>query len=103
MKLYIITFLTIFITSNEVIASQELKENSKNSKTGMIYFLLGKGCAGSATSFSALIDKKRVCKLNNRRYSVHEITPGLHNFEVQFSGKKASTFMDAFLLTNYTY
>ncbi|MCF6222405.1 MAG: DUF2846 domain-containing protein [Flavobacteriaceae bacterium] len=88
MKLYIIIFLTIFITSNEVIYSQELKENSKDSKTGMVYFIRGKGFSGSATSFSALIDKNRVCKLNNRRYSVHEITPGLHDFEAQFSGKK---------------
>ncbi len=90
MKLYIIIFLAIFITSNEVITSQELKENSKDSKTGMVYFLRGKGFAGSATSFSALIDKKRVCKLNNRRYSSHELTPRLHNFEVQFSGKKGN-------------
>ncbi len=87
MKLCII-LLAIFITSNEVIYSQELKENLMDSEKGLVYFLRGKGYSGSASSFSALIDKKRVCKLNNRRNSAHEITPGLHDFEAQFSGKK---------------
>lgn len=44
--------------------------------------------AGSATAFSAIIDEDRVCKLNNRRYSVHEVGPGMHKFKAQFAGKK---------------
>ena len=44
--------------------------------------------AGSATAFSAIIDEERVCNLNNRRYSVHQVEPGVHQFKAQFGGKK---------------
>ena len=43
---------------------------------------------GSATPFSAIIDEVRVCKLNNRKYSVHQVSPGEHEFKAQFGGKK---------------
>jgi len=32
---------------------------------GLVYFIRGKGFAGSATAFSAIIDDVRVCKLDN--------------------------------------
>ena len=67
--------------------SQDLKENSNDSEFGIVYFMRGKGHAGSATAFSALIDGERVCKLNNRSYSVHEVSPGSHEFTAQFGGK----------------
>lgn len=66
----------------------ELKENDKDSQFGLVYFIRGKGFAGSATAFSALIDGERVCKLNNRRYSAHEVAPGEHEFKAQFTGKE---------------
>ncbi len=68
--------------------AQELAENDPDSPNGLVYFLRGKGHAGSATAFSAIIDDALVCKLNNRRYSAHEISPGRHEFKAQFGGKK---------------
>ena len=71
-----------------LVMAQELVENDPEAPFGLVYFLRGKGHAGSATAFSALIDGGRVCKLNNRRYSVHEVEPGEHEFKAQFGGKK---------------
>jgi hypothetical protein len=68
--------------------AQELPENEQNAPNGLVYFLRGKGFAGSATAFSAIIDDTLVCKLNNRRYSAHQVSPGKHEFKAQFAGKK---------------
>ncbi len=68
--------------------SQELAENDPESPYGLVYFLRGKNHAWSYLAFSALVDEDRVCKLNNRRYSMHEVAVGEHNFRVQVGGKK---------------
>lgn len=81
----VILFLILF--SPNLIA-QELVENDPEAPFGLVYFLRGKNYAGSATAFSAIIDENRVCKLNNRRYSMHEVEPGEHEFKAQFGGKK---------------
>jgi hypothetical protein len=78
----------IFLLVPVFAQSQDLQENDPNAEYGLVYFLRGKGHAGSATAFSALIDDVRVCKLNNRRYSVHKVEPGEHEFKAQFGGKK---------------
>lgn len=88
MKKCFILFVTACLLSNFSLMSQELPENSSESEVGLVYFLRGKGHAGSATAFSVLIDEVRVCKLNNRRYSAHEVNPGIHTFKAQFGGKK---------------
>lgn len=81
-------FLLLVLIPGLNLTAQDLAENDPNSTNGLVYFLRGKNYAGSATAFSALIDGNRVCKLNNRRYSVHEVTPGEHEFKAQFGGKK---------------
>ena len=83
----LIPFFILSFCYNTGIA-QDLPENDTNAEYGLVYFLRGKGHAGSATAFSALIDDVRVCKLNNRRYSVHQVSPGKHEFKAQFGGKK---------------
>ncbi|MFZ9877174.1 MAG: DUF2846 domain-containing protein [Chitinophagaceae bacterium] len=62
---------------------------SAQSKTGKVYFIRSTGLAGSAGPFTAFIDDGLVCKLNNKRYSIHEVSAGEHNFSVQFTGKKS--------------
>jgi hypothetical protein len=86
----VILLISLFIYSGVVTIaqSQVIDENLKDSEFGLVYFIRGKGHAGSATAFSALIDDKRVCQLNNRKYSVHEVPPGPHEFKAQFGGKK---------------
>lgn len=56
---------------------------------GQVYFIRSTGFAGSATAFTAFIDEALVCKLNNKKYSIHEVMPGKHTFTVQFAGKNA--------------
>jgi hypothetical protein len=58
-------------------------------KTGRVYFIRHTGSDGSAVTFKAVIDKEVVCKLNNKKYSIHEVPTGEHAFSVQFSGKQA--------------
>jgi len=84
----LLPMLTLFVFFTTTMFGQELKENDQEATYGLVYFLRGKGHAGSATAFSALIDGNRVCKLNNRRYSAHEVSPGTHEFMAQFGGKK---------------
>ena len=78
----------IFLLIPPSLKAQDLPENDPEAEYGLVYFLRGKGHAGSATAFSALIDDAIVCKLNNRRYSVHQVSPGKHEFKAQFGGKK---------------
>lgn len=80
-------FMALFLGATELSFSQDLNENSADSAFGLVYFLRGKGFEGSAVAFSALIDGERVCKLNNRRYSSHQVEPGRHEFSAQFAGK----------------
>ena len=79
--------LALLLLNSGNLHGQELTENDPDADYGLVYFIRGKGHAGSATAFSALIDGKRVCKLNNRRFSKHEVSPGEHEFSAQFGGK----------------
>ena len=60
-----------------------------------VYFMRSTGFQGSATAFTSFIDDTIVCKLNNKRYSVHTIAPGEHKFTVQFAGKKSKDKAEA--------
>lgn len=63
--------------------------NVQAQEKGKVYFIRSTGFQGSATAFTAFIDKELVCKLNNKKYSIHEVEPGEHAFTVQFAGKSA--------------
>ena len=54
-----------------------------------VIFMRSTGYVGSATSFNAFIDENMVCRLNNKRFSTHLVTPGEHHFSVQFAGKES--------------
>ena len=45
---------------------------------------------GVAIGFSAFVDDTLKCKLNNKRYSIHDIIPGEHTITVRFYGKKSN-------------
>jgi len=52
--------------------------------TGKVHFIRSTGFYGSAVAFRVFIDDQLVCKLNNNRYSIHEIPVGQHNILVEF-------------------
>lgn len=56
---------------------------------GKLYFIRHTGFEGSAVTFKAVIDKEVVCKLANKKYSIHELRAGEHSFSVQFSEKQS--------------
>ncbi len=65
-------------------------------KTGKICFIRSTGFQGSAMAFKTFIDEQFVCKLNNKRFSYHEVAPGIHSCSVQFGGKKSKEKAEKF-------
>lgn len=68
---------------------QPAGDKGSGTGTAKVYFMRSTGFSGSAQGFTVFIDDKIVCKLNNRRYSQHDIAPGTHQFSVQYAGKSA--------------
>ncbi|MCR9101816.1 MAG: DUF2846 domain-containing protein [bacterium] len=78
MKALIFLFFAIFCCST--FYAQE---------TGTIYLMRKTGISGTVSAFNAFIDGELVCRLNNKKFSVHEVPAGEHIITVQFSGKNA--------------
>jgi hypothetical protein len=64
-------------------------KNASQDKFGKVYFFRSTGFQGSAVAFTVFIDKQLVCKLNNKKFSIHNVKVGEHSFAVQFGGKTA--------------
>ena len=67
-----------------------------NAENGKICFIRSTGFVGSAQAFKTFIDEQFVCKLNNKRYSFHEVPAGIHRCSVQFGGKKSKEKAEKF-------
>lgn len=80
------TFKSLFLLL--VIMTLTLAGHSQD-RYGRVYFIRSTGFQGSATAFTAFIDQQLVCKLNNKKFSIHLVEPGEHNFSVQFAGKQS--------------
>ncbi len=63
---------------------------------GKICFIRSTGFAGSAAAFKTFIDDEFVCKLNNKKYSFHDVKIGKHTCSVQFGGKKSKEKAEKF-------
>lgn len=72
-----------------IVASFTTAQEKEKIETGKIYFLRSTGFSGSGSAFKMFIDGKFVCKLNNKKYSIHEVVAGKHNCFVK-GGKKKS-------------
>ncbi len=55
--------------------------------TAKLYVYRATGYNGSAVGYSLFVDDTLVCKLNNNRYSIHDIAPGERKISTQFYGK----------------
>lgn len=62
-------------------------QDSSIANNATMYIMRSSGVVGFG-AFSAFIDDNLVCHLNNNRYSVHSIVPGLHRLQVRADGKK---------------
>ena len=79
-------------------ASLASAQDSTNVETGKIYFLRSTGFQGSAVAFKTFIDGEFVCKLNNKKYSIHEVSAGKHECSVQFGGKVSKDKAEKFVI-----
>lgn len=82
--------LSLLLLSSIVISAEAQSATADTTtQTAKVYFMRSTGFTGSAQGFTVFIDDNIVCKLNNKRYSVHEVAPGTHRFSVQFAGKNS--------------
>lgn len=82
--------LSLFILCSIVVSSEaQTTTAAPATPTAKVYFMRSTGFTGSAQGFTVFIDDSVVCKLNNKRYSIHEVAPGTHRFSVQFAGKNS--------------
>jgi hypothetical protein len=54
-----------------------------------VYLIRKSQSSGIFESYKVFMDGTLMCRLNNFRYSVHEVEPGVHLFSVQNSGEKS--------------
>ena len=89
-NIFVVLFILLSFTS------LTKAQNTEKVETGKIYFLRSTGFAGSAQAFKTFIDEQFVCKLNNKKYSIHEVPVGKHKCSVQFGGKKSKDGAEKF-------
>ena len=82
-----VIFLSLGILISCSLKGQNVSPDSTK-QSGKVYFMRSTGFIASAHVFPVFIDDVIVCRLNNKRYSIHEIVPGTHNFSAQDAGKK---------------
>lgn len=72
-----------------LICNASFGQGESDSQHAKVYFIRSTGFQGSVQGFTTFIDDQVVCKLNNKKFSIHEVTPGRHQFSVQLAGKQA--------------
>ena len=73
----ILSIFLVLLISNSLSAQEN----------GKVYFIRSEGFQAPAAAFNLFVDQKIVGRLNNKRYSIHEVKPGKHTFSTQFAGK----------------
>ncbi|MBA3674033.1 MAG: hypothetical protein H0W75_03605 [Chitinophagaceae bacterium] len=71
-----------------------LLANTAHAQNGKIYFLRSDGFPPLAGPYTLFIDEGVVCRLANKRYSIHSVTPGDHVVSSQVLGKKPGKNVD---------
>ena len=71
-----------------------------------VYFIRATGAKAKQIAFRVFVDNKLACKINEKKYSVHQISSGKHEFSAQFKGskiKKRTIMHDVVLEADHTY
>jgi hypothetical protein len=55
-------------------------------QTGKVYLIRSTGYAGTVVNYQLFIDGKLACKLKNKSYSIHDLSPGTHTVNVVSGG-----------------
>jgi len=85
-----IVLIIVFAASSALLYAQE---NAK------IYFIRDTGFSGSMSDFKEFIDGKMVCKLDNKSYSIHEVSEGEHSVTYQANGKELNKHGEKTMIT----
>ena len=56
---------------------------SQDSLTAKVYFIRRTGLNSFAETYDVFIDRRRVCTLNNDRFSIYNLPEGTHEFDVK--------------------
>ena len=67
-------------------------------KTAEVYIIRDTHTMGALTKFEVFIDDELICELKNHNYLITKLTPGVHKFSVQMTGKKSKDNVDHFEL-----
>src|SRR5688572_33310832 len=79
----------IFFVLISLMCLTELHAQDSTAGQGTVYFMRTTGYNGSAVAFTVFMDDVILCRINNKRFSVHSVAPGKHFFSSQFAGKKS--------------
>ena len=80
--------LVFFVFIGSASFAQAPDTTSKQKATGTVYFMRATNLAMYMSTFAAFIDNELVCRLDDHKYSAHELKPGKHVFTMQAGGKK---------------
>ncbi|MDR5590703.1 DUF2846 domain-containing protein [Christiangramia sp. SM2212] len=67
-------------------------------KTAEVYIIRDTQSIGSLTKFEVFVDDEIICEIKNHKYIITNLTPGIHKFSVQMTGKKSKANVDHFEL-----
>lgn len=84
-KLIMLVSLCVLLSATAATA-QTAATGGNETEMSKIYFFRSTGFSHAASAFRTFIDEQVVCKLSNKRYSVHAIPPGKHTFAAQVLG-----------------
>ncbi len=96
------TLFTFFLFLTSVSTFGQTEDSAAaaiSGPTAKVVFMRSTGYNGSAVAFTAFIDDKLVCRLNNKRFSTHIVAPGDHIFSVQFAGRGAKEKAERITIT----
>lgn len=68
-------------------------------QTGTVYLMRRTGYSGSLGSYAVFMDGTRICTVNNKQYSVHQVKEGSHRFTVRVSGSEEKESAEPLMLT----
>ena len=66
---------------------QQAHAQGGGQEQGTVYLIRSSGFSGALDGYSIFMDGQRICVLNNKKYSVHQVPAGEHSFNVRFDGK----------------
>jgi hypothetical protein len=68
-----------------LLAGSAYEGEAQDKASATVYFMRSTGTFSLGSAFSIFTDDSLSCNLNNKSFSVHQLTPGLHRFQVRSS------------------